>query len=946
MLLTSWHLPCWLLVPSAVVLTLLGAAPSHVRGAEASTDRSETAKQEQLEFFEKQIRPVLVEHCVECHGDKKQQAGLRIDSREALLKGNESGPALVPGQPGESRLVRVLRYSSDDIQMPPAGKLADHHIQAFEKWVEMGAPWPTTASLSTPAGSPEGKNGSAAETHWAFRPVSDPPIPTVSSLDRIQTSVDPFILSQLEAKTLTMSPPADKATFIRRATLDLWGIPPTYDEVQAFVKDPSPQAVSQLIDRLLDSPLYGQRWGRHWLDIARYADTKGYVFTEEPRYPYAYTYRDYVVDSFNSDKPYDRFLMEQIAADQMPVSADQSELAALGFLTVGRRFLNKREDIIDDRIDVVTRGMMALTVGCARCHDHKYDPIPTADYYSLFGVFASCEEPADLPIIGSPKSREDFEAFQKSLSELEKGVADFEQQKGGEINAQLKTDAAVYLTLVVEPKANEAGHPSKPLITSEPRMSVVDRWKRFLNDRKDPRDRVFGPWNQLVGQPDEAFKKSAADWVEKAKTDPAVMGQVHPLVRQALIETPLNSKVDLAQVYGKSLASIHQQWLDLQGKQAEVMALPDAHAEELRQILYAENSPTQLNIEDTRKAYLRNERTKHAELVKKIETLKVTSPGAPARAMVMKDRERPEEPRIFIRGNPGRPGDPVPRRFLEVLSGKERAPFSKGSGRLELAQAIASPTNPLTARVIVNRVWQHHFGEGLSRIPGDFGIRGEAPTHPALLDHLATQLIQQKWSLKWLHRTIMNSATYAQSSIDRPDARAIDPENRLYWKMPRNRLEFEAQRDSWLAVAGRLDTSLGGRPFENINDPNAVRRTLYGFVNRNDLPGLFRSFDFADVDVSMAERPETTVPQQALFAMNSQFMIEQSRRLATSVQSEPDDNARVTALFRKALSRDPRHEEREAALVFVKTAPHEGQLSNWDKLAQALLLTNEFVFVD
>jgi len=895
---------------------------------------------EQVEFFEKHVRPLLVEKCVTCHGDKKQQGGIRLDSRSAM----DEASAIVPGKPGDSRLVQVIKYSNDDIQMPPAGKMPDDQIAAITKWIEMGAPWPQAD------GDAKAMNKAAdSASHWSFQPILDPPVPTVQAQDRVRDPIDAFVIAKLEEQQLTLSDPADKAMFIRRATLDLWGIPPKYEEVQAFIADTSSEAVTRLIDRLLESPLYGQRWARHWLDIARYADTKGYVFTEEPRYPYAYTYRDYVVDSFNADKPYNRFVMEQIAADQMDIGEDQAELAAMGFLTVGRRFLNKKEDIIDDRIDVVTRGLMALTVGCARCHDHKYDPIPTADYYSLFGVFNSSQEPGDLPIIGTPQNRAEYEKFQQELATRQQALNEYEQKTHAAIVAKLRADVASYLILVVEPKAANPGDALKALVTGEPRREVIQHWKKYLESKQDPDDRVFGPWIALTRAPEAEF---SAKWdAVKARltaTDlpPQGLGSINAIVRQTLLDQPPTNKVEVAQRYGTILADIEKKWQELKGQQADASALPDPAAEELRQVLYADGTPTNITVEDSKKAYLRDERNKQRDLVKKIENLSATSPGAPPRAMVMNDKERPDEPRILVRGNPGRPGEQVPRQFLQVVAGPERKPFSKGSGRLELAEAIVAPNNTLTSRVIVNRLWQHHFGEGLVRTPGDFGIRGEAPTHPELLDHLATWFMQNNWSLKALHRRIMTSAVYGQQSLDRLDAIAIDPENRLLWKKPRQRLEFEALRDSWLAVAGRLDTSLGGRPFDNINDPNAVRRTLYAFLNRNDLPGVFRSFDMADVDTSMAERPETTVPQQALFALNAHFLIEQTRHVSTAIQKEPDDAARVTALFRRVLSRDPTSEEREFALHFLKDSPHTGQLNNYDKLSQVLLLTNEFVFVD
>jgi hypothetical protein len=422
---------------------------------------------------------------------------------------------------------------------------------------------------------------------------------------------------------------------------------------------------------------------------------------------------------------------------------------------------------------------------------------------------------------------------------------------------------------------------------------------------------------------------------------------VNPLVRQALLEKPPQQRLDLAKVYGDLLTGIETQWQAHRKDHPEATALPDPDAEALRQVLYAEGAPTNLTADDTRGVYRRDERDKERNLQRQIDNLKATSPGAPPRAMVLNDRPQPIEPRIFIRGNQGRQGDQVPRQFLEVLAGPERKPFSQGSGRLELARSIASPDNPLTARVIVNRVWQHHFGYGLVRTPGDFGIRGEAPTHPELLDHLAMRFLNSGWSLKELHRWIMTSAAYGQASLDRPAARKIDSENRLYWAMPRQRLELEALRDSWLAASGRLDEQLGGRPFDNIADPQSRRRTVYGLVNRNDLPGVFRVFDFADPDASAPQRPLTTVPQQALFALNAPFVVEQSRAIAARVKSvSEDETERVVAMYRQVLARDPDSAEREQAVAFATKGPAEKDLGGWEQLAQVLLLTNEFAFVD
>jgi hypothetical protein len=894
---------------------------------------------EQIEFFEQKVRPVLVEQCFGCHGDKKQQGGLRLDSRELTLKGNESGPAVIPGNVKDSRLIQVLAHSPDDVVMPPKGKLPAEQIAAITKWVELGAPWPAATTKA------DGTTGSAA-THWSFQPIADPPVPTARNRQRVQNPIDEFVLVKLEEQNLSLSEPAARATFIRRATLGLWGVPPAYEDVQAFVADDQPDAVARLIDRLLTSPRYGERWARHWLDIARYADTKGYVFTEEPRYPYAYTYRDYVIRAFNDDKPYDQFLIEQIAADLVDLHGDVTDLAALGFLTVGRRFLNKNEDIIDDRIDVVTRGVMSLTVGCARCHDHKYDPIPTADYYSLYGVFNSSQEPGDLPVIGESTQKAAYAKFEADLKQREDKIREFQDQVRDKVNAETRGKIGAYLAEVIKTGGRVSGERRRgPTVNGEPRPGIVRAWGEYLSKRPKDNDPIFGPWQQMVATPADQFAAAMSKWVEQASTENAPA--VNSLVKQALLEKQPQTPADFAKVYGELLTSVDSQWQEHRKSNPDAKSLPDADAEALRQVLYAEKAPTNLTTEECRNAYQRDERDKERKLQKDIENLKATSPGAPPRAMVMNDRPNPIEPRIFVRGNSGRQGDQVPRQFLQVLSGPERKPFNKGSGRLELAQAIASPANTLTARVIVNRVWQHHFGYGLVRTPGDFGFRGEPPTHPELLDHLATRFINSGWSVKELHRWMLTSATYGQASVDRPEARKIDPENRLYWAMPRQRLELEPLRDSWLAVSGLLDEQLGGRPFEDITNPTQHRRTVYGFVNRNDLPGVFRVFDFADPDASASQRPLTTVPQQALFALNAPFVVEQSRAIAGRVKSQTDDNTtRVTAMYRQVLGRDPASDEREQALAFATKGAAEIDLGGWEQLAQVLLLTNEFAFVD
>ena len=629
-------------------------------------------------FFETRIRPVLIDKCFKCHGSEKASSEFRVDSRDALLKGGEIGPAVVPGKSAESLLLQAIDPANEDLQMPPDDPLPANVVADFRTWIESGAAWPKSVGNGPDAAF-------QSKRHWAFTPVVKPELPAVVDELSVKTPVDRFVLRKLNGAGLSPSMPADRATLIRRLKFDLLGLPPTFDEARSFVNDKSPNAWKELVDRFLASPHYGERWGRHWLDVARYADTKGYVFQEERKYPFAYTYRDWVVRSLNEDLPYDQFLTRQIAADWLVKEGlPESELAAMGFLTLGRRFLNNIHDIIDDRLDVITRGTQALTVTCARCHDHKYDPIPQADYYSLYGVLRSSEEPKD-----------------------------------------------------------------------------------------------------------------------------------------------------------------HKN------------------------------------------------------------------------AMPLFESDNPFNPYVFLRGGQGNRGPQVPRQFLQVVAGPARKPFQNRSGRLELAQAIAHPDNPLTARVIVNRIWMHHFHSSLVTTPSDFGLRCEPPTHPELLDWLASHLVESSWSLKELHRTILNSATWQQASVDEPAKRKVDSENSLYWRMNRHRLELEPMRDAILAIGGDLDLTIGGEAVDIVKDPTPRRRTIYGFIDRQNLPGLFRTFDFAGPDTHSPGRFKTSVPQQTLYLRNSPFLVGEARRVAKSLDQNTSPTIRIRDLFRRTLARDPDADDVQLAEAFL-----------------------------
>ncbi|HMF17338.1 MAG TPA: PSD1 and planctomycete cytochrome C domain-containing protein, partial [Gemmataceae bacterium] len=823
----------------------------------------------QVEFFEARIRPVLIEHCFRCHGEKKQKAGLRLDSRLALLKGSEDGPVVVSGQPEKSPLIQAVRHQGK-IKMPPENKLPAQAIADLTTWVQMGLPWPDSGvAKKDPAGD-------AWKKHWAFQPIRNPAAPRVKNQHVCLGLIDRFIQARLEEKNLSLSPLADRKTLIRRATFDLIGLPPTPEEVAEFESDKSADAFARVVDRLLASPHYGERWGRYWLDVARYADTKGYVFFQESAFPWAYTYRDYVIRSFNEDLPYDRFILEQLAADQHigPKEADRRPLTAMGFVTLGGRFMNNQYDILDDRIDVVTRGLLGLTVTCARCHDHKYDPIPSKDYYALYGVFASSAEPEVPPLFQPAPKTDVYAKFDKELKVRETKLTDFVQAKHAELVKSARTRAAEYL-LAVHALRDQPSTEEFMLIadTGDLNPTMIVRWQAYLERMRKSQSPVWGMWHAFAELPGKEFAAKAAEISGRLQ-----VGRHNPLVAKAFAGKPPTSMKEVAARYSKMLNDVDRRWqakLDLAKQLGLMPELLEPAAMELLQVFYSPGAPANVPLARFGDLALLPDRASQAkfqELKKALETWRASGAGAPPRAMVLEDLPAPYQPRVFLRGNPNNPGAEVPRRYLSMFD--KHPPFQKGSGRLELARAIASRDNPLTARVLVNRVWLHHFGAGLVRTPADFGLRSDPPSHPELLDHLATTFMDDGWSIKKLHRRIMLSQAYQQKSDDRPECLAADPDNRLLWKMNRRRLDFEAMRDALLAVGGKLDRRIGGPSVSNITAPGSTRRTLYGHLDRLNLPGLYRTFDFPSPDATSAQRDLTTVPQQALFMMNNPFVLE------------------------------------------------------------------------
>jgi hypothetical protein len=624
--------------------------------------------------------------------------------------------------------------------------------------------------------------------------------------------------------------------------------------------------------------------------------------------------------------------MEQLAADRL-VGEDKRPLRAMGYLTVGGRFMNNTHDIIDDRIDVVTRGLMGLTVGCARCHDHKFDPIPTRDYYSLYGVFASSDEPTVQPLYEPPPKTEVYEKFAKGMVERETKLRDFVKRKRDELAAGQRKRAAEYL-LAAHAIKDRPGQEDFMLLADgndiNPKMIV--RWQAFLNQLRRSKNAVFVPWHRFADIPEAEFAKRA----EATAADPVVA---------EMFNTPPKSMTDVANRYAM-LLSAAQARMDasfLTGGVGNLDIDPDIAA-----ILRDPSYPPNVRIGDYGDLDLLPDRPAQGELQKfrkDVETWRSTDAGAPPRAMVLHDAAEPMTPRIFNRGNPYNLGAAVPRQFIECIA-PERKPFAEGSGRLELAKAIVDPKNPLTARVFVNRVWQHLFGRGIVTTPGDFGLRGDPPSHPELLDHLASTFVADGWSVKRLIKRVVLSSTYRQTSEYSvvSSQYSVDPDNSLFWRANRRRIGFEPMRDSLLVAAGKLNRKVGGPSVQNFLANNATRRTMYAHFDRLNVPGVYRTFDYPSPDATSAKRDQTTVPPQALFLMNHPFVAECAKNvtLRPDVAAIADQNKRLDRVFAILYGRQPTDRERSLANEILGSEPAK----NWPRFAHALLMTNEFMFVD
>ncbi len=1044
----------------------------------------------QLEFFESRIRPVLVEHCYECHSadSKGLKGGLFVDSAEGLLTGGDSGPSIEPGDSEASLLLQALRYEA--MEMPPQGKLPDEVIADFARWIDAGAADPRVGGPTVAKPSIDVDD---FRDFWSFVPPNNPPTPQVMQTQWPLGQIDYFVLAEMEKHGLKPVEATEKRELIRRATFDLTGLPPTPEEVEAFLADTTPEAFERVVDRLLRSPAYGERWGRYWLDIARYSEDQAHTFSVTPN-TNGYRYRDWVIAAFNADMPYDLFVKRQIAGDLLDASEEERlrHLPALGYFGLGAQYYKNSDaakaaaDELDDRIDTLTRGFLGLTVSCARCHDHKFDPIPQQDYYSLAGIFQSSRL-HNAPLV--PKSEVDaYQQSQKRLKELEDAIAQTIASEGPRVREAGVEKISAYMIAawkLLRSKQQNLKIDSKQIAEDaqlDPR--TLTRWEGFLQKDEARSIAALKPWFDSLAATFDASNQASEDplAVPSKISDSALLFQrfTSLLLKQRAEALSSDEEMELARfidsgnaVYrsrivtknepaveidvaidgarqlflvvtdgGNGMSCDHADWatpllVTNEGEEIKLTTLKwketktthgnvnvdrnvngqpiriggttyesgiGTHAtsiisydlpegiQRFRAIGGLDNSGSdqggcganatiqfhvytespkdvELNRPDVLDqlfgekglfAVEPSELEKHlpAELAtrlatqrQELEQLQKTAPTMYAIAHVITEA-KPEDMPVFIRGNPANRGEIAPRRFLRILCDGEPTAFTEGSGRLELAEAVASDSNPLTARVMVNRIWQHHFGRGIVGTPDNFGILGEKPTHPELLDYLTKRFLESGWSIKNLHREIMLSATY-QLSTNRDEANMnIDGDNRYLWRMNRKRLEVEAWRDALLAVSGKLDPKMEG-PSTNLTDANNVRRTVYAFISRHELNNMLRLFDFPDANITASTRSETTVPQQQLFVLNSPFMIEQAKAFAKRLGDEAGDNdeAKVSRAFMLAFGRPVTTPELELALAYVRgsdagSTEGENKLSRWERFAQIVLGSNEFMYVD
>ena len=873
------------------------------------------------EFFELRVRPVLAKQCYACHTQSKL-GGLRLDSRQAIVAGGTRGAAIVPGDPAGSLLIQAIRHDHAELKMPPQGKLSEGEIDGLAAWIKAGAPWPEATAASASGEGGHVRITPEQRAFWSFQPIGDPEPPSVKASSWPRGGIDQFILAKLEAEGLTPNKPTDKRTLIRRASFDLSGLPPTPGEVQAFVNDDSPNAFATVVDRLLASPHYGERWARYWLDVARYSDDV--LIGDAPQF---YHYRDWVIDALNADMPYDLFVKAQFAADLLSGADNKKLLPALTiFVDAPSEFTD------DDRVDVATRGFLGLTVACAKCHDHKYDPIPTDDYYSLLGVFRSTQS-REVPLAPSDVV-ENYKQRQTEYEEARDELKQFLTTESYQLADILAARTADYLVAAWQVMGSPQATAEQAASRADLDRETLERWIEYIR-RPGKQHPFLRTWEQLLAS--GAGESEIRD--ESSRFEILLLD----VIREKKGIDEFNKIISYGYTTGRMLGDVEGKTMD----RPKYILWQDLLAEGNPSGSFNRQLPTVDGVLYYKGAKLERflpERwlTFIAKKQQEAERLKQAVPKRYPYLSAIEDVTKPENLRVHIRGNPQNLGEEAPRRFLQILSPESPKSFTDGSGRRELAEAIASSDNPLTARVIVNRVWQHHFGQGIVRTPSNFGQTGDRPSHPELLDYLARRLIRNHWSLKQLHREIMLSATYALSPTIDAGKQQVDPGNRLLWRHARRRLDAEALRDSLLFVTGALDTTRGGPPV-SLEDAGNHRRTVYGEVSRQRLDNMLAAFDFPNPNTTSDRRVDTTVPLQSLFLLNSDMMRRQSEALAARLDhgATGEAKAKVKRAYQLLFQRDPADNEVQAALTFI-----EHKESSWAQYAQMLLSSNEFLYVE
>ncbi len=891
------------------------------------------------DFFESRIRPILASSCYSCHA-ASQLGGLRLDSREAILKGGKSGPAIVAGDPDKSILIHAVRQTNPKLKMPMGGRLKDQEIEDLTAWVKAGANWPAPPAVLKPVVNP--KTGDYVITpeqraFWSFQPLKTPPVPASKDAQWAKTDIDRFVLSKLEHEGMQPVGAADKRTLLRRASLDLIGLPPAIEAIEAFEKDSSADAFAKIVDKLLASPQYGERWGRIWLDVARYGEDDYRSLDPMRRgynpYPFAYLYRDWVIKAFNDDMPYDVFVKAQLAADLMDESSRAKMLPALGFLGQGLWFYDNgsvevtRADERHDRVDVVSRGFLGLTVGCARCHDHKYDPIPTKDYYALSGVFLNTVY-HEYPQV--PQSvADEYKKSDKEIESRQKLLGEFMGTESTQLGETLAFQASKYMQAAWKVTGPDKAELTTVVDQGKLDYELFERWIRFL--AKPPKHYPYlTQWQEMIkrgGSADEA--KKLAD--EFQKTLVGIMFEKHEIKEENEIiaakalpgtkkKKPSNlpnefvTNDDFCPGCGLELKTLPIEkmnlWTDVFQRDLSEGEDPAQMPDRVKPgLLVFRGWSLERQLSAERRAYI-------DALRADIDGLRKAQPPHFPYVHGVTEAEKIQEPKLNLRGSPFNLGDEVPRHFLSVLN-NEPVPLNHGSGRLELADQIVK--QPIAMRVMVNRIWRAHFGTGIVDSPSNFGVTAERPTNPDLLEYLSKWFADNGMSIKKLHREILLSAVYQLSDADSKENYEKDAANRFYWRANRHRMDAEQVRDSILAVAGDLDSKMGG-PSEDLK-PDYTRRTVYGRVSRYRLDDYLQLFDFPSPSLSAEKRFATTVPLQRLFFMNSDFVEQQAEHLAQRVIGEPDNTARIQKAYRLVYGRAATPEEIKIGLEYLRAEP-------------------------